>query len=103
MDNRYLIKTTEQWRVDNESSAKRLIEEAKKEFSSSLVKYSSEYKTQKAKGEIVQDWYRVTLVKAFQDEKEPISNIEITYNDMSYPNNTEKTESFLIKENENEN
>ena len=103
MDNRYLIKTTEQWRVDNESSAKRLIEEAKKEFGSSLVKYSSEYKTQKAKGEIVQDWYRVTLVKVFQDEKEPISNIEITYDDRSYPNKAEEAESFLIKENENEN
>ena len=41
---KYLIKSQEQWRVDTESEAKALIEEAKKEKSSTLAKYSSEYK-----------------------------------------------------------
>ena len=41
---KYLIKTQEQWRVDSESEAKALIEEAKNEKTSILAKYSSEYK-----------------------------------------------------------
>ena len=44
---KYLIKTQEQWRVDSESEAKALIEEAKNEKTSILAKYSSEYKEQK--------------------------------------------------------
>ena len=42
---KYLIKTQEQWRVDSESEAKALIEEAKNEKTSILAKYSSEYDT----------------------------------------------------------
>lgn len=76
---RYLIKTQEQWRVDSESEAKALIEEAKKEKTSTLAKYSSEYKEQKQKGEVVQSWYRVTLNRVFQDEKEPDSSVDVTY------------------------
>lgn len=76
---KYLIKTQEQWRVDTESEAKALIEEAKSEKSSTLAKYSSEYKEQKLKGEVVQSWYRVTLNKVFQEEKEPDSAVTVNY------------------------
>lgn len=76
---KYLIKTQEQWRVDSESEAKALIEEAKNEKTSILAKYSSEYKEQKVKGEVVQSWYRVTLNRVFQEEKEPDSTISVDY------------------------
>lgn len=83
---KYLIKTQEQWRVDTESEAKALIEEAKREKTSTLAKYSSEYKEQKQKGEVVQSWYRVTLNRVFQDEKEPDSYVSVAY-DRSYTGN----------------
>ena len=76
---RYLIKTVEQYRCDSESEAKALIEEAKKSHQYSLAKYSSEVKNTKAKGEIVDEWYRVTLTKNFTSEKEPIEQISVDY------------------------
>lgn len=76
---RYLIQTTEVYRVDSEAEAKALIEEAKDEDISNLKKYNCEYKNQKAKGEIVQEWYRVTLTKSFADEKEPAESVSINY------------------------
>ena len=44
-----------------------------------LVKYSSTYKERKAQGEVVDYWYRLTLTKAFTDEKEPDRDVQITY------------------------
>lgn len=76
---RYLIQTTEVYRVDSEAEAKALIEEVKEEGISNLKKYNCEYKNQKAKGEIIQEWYRVTLTKAFTDEKEPTESVTINY------------------------
>lgn len=80
---KYLISTSETYRVSNEEEAKALIEDAKKENCSILSKYSCVYKEQKQKGEIVQSWYRVTLTKQFTDEKEPDSQIEVSYGEGS--------------------
>ena len=77
---KYLIRTVETYRVANEEEAKRTIEEAKNDSSYTLSKYSSEYKCSKAKGEIVDEWYRVILTKDFNVEKEPDCSVEITYN-----------------------
>lgn len=77
--NKYLVSATEVYRVDNEESAAALIDEAKAETKYILVKYSSVKKEKKAKGEIVDEWYQVTLVKKFNDEKDPISNIDVNY------------------------
>ena len=76
---KFLIKTTEQYRCDSESEAKRLIEEAKADKNYSLGKYSSEYKCAKAKGEICDEWYRVVLVKTFTEEKEPYVTASVNY------------------------
>ncbi len=76
---KYLVATTETYRVDSEDEAKQLIEEAKNESLSNLTKYSCVYKEQKLKGEVVQSWYRVTLNKSFNIEKEPEEDITITY------------------------
>jgi hypothetical protein len=77
--NKYLVSATEVYRVDNEESAAALIDEAKAETKYILAKYSSVKKEKKAKGEIVDEWYQVTLVKKFNDEKDPISNINVNY------------------------
>ena len=77
--NKYLVSATEVYRVDNEESAAALIDEAKAETKYILAKYSSVKKEKKAKGEIVDEWYQVTLVKKFNDEKYPISNIDVNY------------------------
>ena len=77
--NKYLVSATEVYRVDNEESAAALIDEAKAETKYILANYSSVKKEKKAKGEIVDEWYQVTLVKKFNDEKDPISNIDVNY------------------------
>ena len=77
----HLIKTTEVYRVETEDEAKKFIEEQKQNDAYEMVKYSSEYKTKKAKGEIEDEWFRVTLVKNFDDEKSPIGSVKISYED----------------------
>ena len=75
----YLVKTVETYRVGSETEAKKLIESAKAEKGYTLSKYSSEYKCSKAKKEIVDEWYRVTLTKEFNDEREPYCTVDVTY------------------------
>lgn len=76
---KYLIQTVETYRVDKEDEAKRMIEEAKSDNHFILKKYSSEYKEKKQKGEIIDTYYKVTLTKAFTNEKEPEFRTEISY------------------------
>lgn len=76
---KYLISTTEVYRVDSEQEAAKLIEEAKHSDKYTLSKYSSVYKERKQKGELVDAWHRVTLTKVFDDEKEPMNSISVNY------------------------
>ena len=76
---KYLCEVTEKYRIDSENEAKVFIEEQKKENRYALKKYSSELKERKQKGEIVDSWYQVVLVKSFNDPKEPVEEIEVTY------------------------
>ena len=80
---KYLLETTESYRVPSEEEAKELIESAKKGGNYILKKYSSQYKERKQKGEVIDDWYKVTLVKYFNEEKEPITQVEVTYDEGS--------------------
>jgi hypothetical protein len=80
---KYLIETTENYRVESEAEAKELIEQAKQGNKYLLKKYSSQYKERKQKGEVIDAWYKVTLVKVFNDEKEPNSQVEIVYDEGS--------------------
>lgn len=81
---KYLVRVVETLRVASEDEAQKVIEQAKKDRNFALGKYSSEYKCKKVKGEIVEDWYRVTLVKDFTDEKEPDCTTEVSYNVTQY-------------------
>lgn len=76
---RYLIKTTEQYRCDSEQEANELIKEAKESGLYTVTKTSSEIKTLKQKGEIVDEWRRVTITKVFNDEKEPYGQVYVSY------------------------
>lgn len=67
----YLIKVTEQYRCDTEAEAQSLIETAKKSNQYTVTKSSSEIKTTKQKGEVIDEWRRVLITKEFNDEKEP--------------------------------
>lgn len=76
---KYLVTTTEVYRVDTEKEAQDLIDEAKKDGRFTLSKYTSEYKERKAKGEVIDDYFRVSLVKTFNDIKEPESQVTVSY------------------------
>ena len=91
---KYLIKTVETYRVANEAEAKQLIEESKVDRNFTLSKYSSEYKNAKAKGEIVDEWYRVILTKDFTPEKEPDCTTTVNYSvdAGAFPDPIEKAE-----------
>lgn len=76
---KYLITVTENYRVDSESEAKELIESAKADNHFVLIKYTSQYKERKQKGEVVDSWWKVSLTKSFTDEKEPDFSTTISY------------------------
>ena len=76
---KYLISTTETYRVDSEKEAKDLIEQAKSNTMYSLSKYSCTYKERKQKGEVIDAYYKVILTKAIDDEKEPCNSTIVKY------------------------
>ena len=66
---KFLIRSTEVYRIDSDSEANNFIDQQKKKYE--VSKYSSELKERKIKGEVADSWYRVTIVKTYNDEKEP--------------------------------
>ena len=67
---KYLVRRTDVYRVDTESEAKAFVEQQKTNSKYEVVKHSTELRTAKAKGEIVDEWYRVTIVKNCNEEKD---------------------------------
>lgn len=90
---KYLCQTQEIYRVDSEAEAARIIEEAKKDGRFTLLKSSTEYKTVKAKGEIIDEYWKTTLVKYFTDLKEPDCQAKVEYivDDGCFPEPKTKT------------
>lgn len=76
---KYLVNVTEVYRVDSESEVEQLIADAKADDNFTLTKYNREYKEKKSKGDVVDSWYKVTLVKNFNDEKNPERIVEVSY------------------------
>lgn len=76
---KYLLTTTEVYRVESENEAKKMIEEAKEDNHFILKKYTSEYKEKKQKGEVIDTYWKVSLVKTFTDEKEPQFRTDVSY------------------------
>ena len=75
----YLIKVTEQYRCDSESEAQNLIKKAKEDNQYTVIKTSSEIKTLRQKGEVIDEWRRVIITKEFTSEKEPDAQLEPEY------------------------
>jgi uncharacterized protein Veg len=44
-----------------------------------LTKYNCEKKERKKKGEVIDSYFKVSLVKSFNDEKDPITDITVSY------------------------
>lgn len=76
---KYLLTTTEVYRVESENEAKKMIEETKEDNHFILKKYTSEYKERKQKGEVIDTYWKVSLVKTFTDEKEPQFRTDVSY------------------------
>lgn len=76
---KYLCQAQEIYRVGSEAEAAKLIEEAKSDSRFTLLKSSTEYKTVKSKGQIVDEYWKTTLVKHFTDLKEPDCSVEVSY------------------------
>lgn len=76
---KYLTQIVETYRVDDEEMVLEMIEEAKKDKRFTLIKHTSQYKEKKAKGEVIDCWYKVSLTKRFCDEKEPDATVTIEY------------------------
>lgn len=76
---KYLVNVTETYRVDTENEATKAIEEAKTSDTYILGKYTSEHKERKAKGEVIDEYWKLTLTKLFNDIKEPDTVVDINY------------------------
>ena len=76
---KYLINTTEIYRFSSEDAATAFIEDAKKESGYILTKSTVDYKERKQKGEVIDYYWKVTLVKHFTDEKMPERQTVIKY------------------------
>ena len=76
---KYLIQTTEVYRADSETEAQEIIGAAKAAAEYTLTKYSSEKKEVKAKGEVIDEFYKITLAKTFTDIKEPDVQADVIY------------------------
>ena len=76
---KYLVSVTEVYRVDSENEVEEVIETAKDISTAKPPKYNPEYKERKQKGEIVDAWWKVTVTNYFNDEKEPMSSMSVSY------------------------
>ena len=76
---KYLISTIETYRVDTENEATKTIEEAKQDNSYILSKYTNEHKERKLKGEVVDEYWKLTLTKTFNDIKNTDTIFKINY------------------------
>lgn len=76
---KYLLNVTETYRVDSEPEVESMLEEAKNNSGFTLSKYTSTFKEQKAKGEVIDTWYKVSLTKTFTEEKDPDKQVNISY------------------------
>lgn len=80
---RYLTKVVETYRLSNEQEVETFLKELKEDDRFTIVKYSSQKKEKKSKGEIIDEWIRFEITKLFNEEAEPDSEIEVDYNKRS--------------------
>ena len=75
----YLCSTVETYRADYEHEADGLINMARESNLYDLKKSNVQKKEIKAKGEIVDEFFLVSLTKNIQDPKNPEVNVKLNY------------------------
>lgn len=76
---RYLTQTVETYRINTEEEVKETLEEFKAETGYEVKKASYEKKQTKEKGEVVDEYWILSVTKIFNDPKEPYSKVNIVY------------------------
>ena len=81
---KYLIKATNEYRVETKEDADALHKQLEEEATSkgwTLSGWSETYKNRKSQGEIIEEWFICKSVVIFNDAKEPAAALEnIQYN-----------------------
>lgn len=75
----YLCSTVETYRADYEHEADELINMARESRLYDLKKSSVQKKEIKVKGEVVDEFFLVSLAKNIQDPKNPEVNVKLNY------------------------
>lgn len=76
---RYLTQTAETYRINTEEEVKETLEEFKAASAYEIKKASYEKKQIKEKGEVVDEYWLLTVTKIFNDSKEPANIVDIKY------------------------
>lgn len=76
---KYLVKTTEVYRFDTDAQAQTFLEAEKADPRFDVKKTSCEAKEVKEKGEVIDEYIKVTIEKIFNAEKYPDRAVDIEY------------------------
>ena len=76
---KYLINKTEIYRCDTEDEANAFVQDLK-DAGNCVVSSTIQMKERKQKGEVVDEWIRLTIKTVYNDEKEPDFPYEEEYN-----------------------
>jgi hypothetical protein len=76
---KHLIYTTEVYRVDDMDAVDSLREDVEADGRYAVSSFTYKAKCKKEKGEIVDEWYQVSVKKIFNDEKDPMSAVDVHY------------------------
>ena len=76
---RHLLKVVDTYRVSTVEEVEQLHEELLDNPNFTLTAYSYKTKYIKAKGEIIDEYYKVSLTKLFTDIKDPTEVVTISY------------------------
>lgn len=76
---KYLVSQTDVYRVDTVAEVEQLHQELKNSNEFTLEAFSYKTKVKKAQGDIVDEWQLVSAKKVFNDEKDPMNEVNIIY------------------------
>ena len=76
---KYLVNTTEVYRVESIEEVEALQEEVKADGRYEVASFTYKAKNKKLKGEIIDEWYQVSVKKVFNDEKDPYTSVSVKY------------------------
>lgn len=84
---KYLITRTDIYRCDTEEEAKAFIQDLK-DAGNCVISSTIQMKDRKQKGEVIDEWTRLTVKTVYNDEKEPDTPFETCNSDKEYANET---------------